>query len=357
MAADDLDEPDRFPDTPHPRERTDFFGHGDAERTFLEAFRSGQLHHAWLLGGREGIGKATFAYRAARFLLAHPDPRAPAVARADDLAVAAEHPAARKVAALSHPDFAVVRRGLRKDNKGYSAEISVDVVRRALELFHATAGGGGYRVCVVDAADELNDSSANALLKMLEEPPRRSIFFIVAHRPALLLPTIRSRCRFLSFRPLEASAVERVVRSLGEPWSDSDAASIARAAALSGGSVHRALLFLDDDTVELAERVNRLLERLPQLDIAAVVALAESVGARGREGDLDVAIGLVFDWVAARIKAEAQQGAGRLASLVEVWEKCAQAARDAEAYNLDRRPLVISMFGELADAMRRARAA
>jgi DNA polymerase-3 subunit delta' len=357
VAVDDIDEPDRFPGTPHPRERTELFGHQHAERIFLEAFRSGQLHHAWLIGGPEGIGKATFAYRAARFLLANPDPRLPAVERTDNLAVSAEHPVARKLAALSHPDFAAVRRALRKDGKGYSAEISIDVVRRALGLFHATAGDGGYRVCIVDAGDELNESSANALLKMLEEPPRRSVFFIVAHRPALLLPTIRSRCRFLPFRPLEAGDVERVVRSLGEPWMDTDPASLARAAAMSRGSIHRALLFLDDDTLALVERVNRLLERLPVLDVPALVALAESVAGRGREADLDVAMGLVFDWVAARVEGEAGQGAHRLASLVEVWEKCARAAREAEDYNLDRRPLVISMFGELADAMRRARAA
>ena len=117
------------------------------------------------------------------------------------------------------------------------------------------------------------------------------------------------------------------------------------------------ILFLDDDKLALVERVNRLLERLPVLDVPALVALAEGVGGRGREADLDVAMGLVFDWVAARVEAEAGQGAHRLASLVEVWEKCARAAREAEDYNLDRRPLVISMFGELADAMRRARAA
>jgi DNA polymerase III subunit delta' len=357
VAADDIDEPDCFPGTPHPRERMEFFGHRDAERVFLEAYKSGQLHHAWLIGGPEGVGKATFAYRAARFLLANPDPGLSAAGRADSLAVPAAHPAARKLAALSHPDFAVVRRALRKDGKGYSAEISVDVVRRALELFHTTAGDGGYRVCIVDAGDELNESSANALLKMLEEPPRRSVFFVVAHRPALLLPTIRSRCRFLPFRPLDAHDVEKVVHSLGEPWSDTDSASLARATALSRGSIHRALLLLDEDTLALVERVNQMLERLPALDVPALVALAESVAGRGREADLDVAMGVVFDWVATRVEAEAGQGAGRLASLVEVWEKCARAAREAEDYNLDRRPLVISMFGELADAMRRARAA
>src|SRR5262249_19292103 len=146
---------------------------------------------------------------------------------------------ARKISALSHPDFSVVRRGLRRDGKGWSAEISVDAARRALDLFHATASGGGWRVAIGDSADELNQSSANPLPKILEEPPPRSVFLIVAHRPARLLPTIRSRCRMLPLRPLAATDVARVVRSLGEPWVEADAATLARAAALGGGSVRR----------------------------------------------------------------------------------------------------------------------
>lgn len=350
-------EPDRFEGAPHPREQRQLFGHEEAERAFLQAYRAGQLHHAWLIGGPQGIGKATFAYRAACFLLAHPDPAAAAVRDATTLAVASDHPVARKLAAQSHPDVAVVRRGLRRDGKGHSSEIGVGEVRRTLDLFGATAGAGGYRIALVDCAEDLNPSSANALLKIVEEPPRRSIFFILAHQPAGTLATIRSRCRMLRLHPLPTTDVERALRSLGQPWSDADPGTLARAADLSHGSVRRALTLLDEDTIALIERVRATLDRLPALEPQALYALAETLGGRSAVEAFETALNVTADWLAEAISMRAGEGARRLAPLVEVWEKSARAAREAEVFNLDRRPLVISIFGDLADAVRRSRAA
>lgn len=351
------DEPDRHPGTPHPREQTALFGHAAAERAFLDAYRAGQLHHSWLIGGAQGIGKATFAYRAARFLVAHPEPRLPAVRDARSLVVEPGHPAHRALAARSHPDVAVLRRGLRKDGKGYMGEIAVDEVRRVLDLFGSTAGAGGYRLCIVDCADDLNVSSGNALLKLIEEPPARSLFLIVAHRPARVLATIRSRCRSLALRPLAAADVERAVAGLGPPWSAMDAGEIGRAAQLSQGSVGKALALLDADRLGLLGQVRAVLERLPQVEPAALYALAEALAGRQAEADFDLAFAAFTDWIADTVRARAGEGAACLAPLVEVWEKSARAARDARDFNLDRRPLVISMFGDLADAVRRSRAA
>src|SRR5919202_4392436 len=174
--SDDLVEPDRFDAAPHPRERFALFGHEEAEAAFLHAIRGGRLHHAWLIGGPEGIGKATLAYRVARFLLATgPGSRDPG----PSLAVDPKAVAARQVAALSHPNLAVLRRSPGTDKKAPAATIAVDSVRRALDLFGSTAADGGYRVCIVDSAEDLTTQSANALLKVLEEPPARSIFLIV----------------------------------------------------------------------------------------------------------------------------------------------------------------------------------
>src|SRR3712207_5616415 len=222
--GDGLPEPDHLPGTPHPRERSVFIGHADAEAAFLAGVRSQRLHHAWLIGGPFGIGKATLAYRVARFLLAHGG----TAAHATSLDLPAGHPVARQVAAQSHPGLAVIRRGLRKDGKGYSAEIAVEHVRRALDMFSSTAGQGGYRVCIVDAADDLNASSANALLKVIEEPPPRSVFLVVSHAPQRLLPTIRSRCRKLQLRPLSEPDLGSVIRSLGPPFADTEEAELAR---------------------------------------------------------------------------------------------------------------------------------
>src|SRR5918997_805051 len=157
---DDLVEPDRLPGLPHPREHGVLFGHERAESAFLDALRTGRLHHAWLIGGPQGIGKATLAYRVARAVLA-------------------------------------------VDGKAASTTIPVDAVRRATALFGSTAANGGYRICIVDSAEDLTPASANAILKMIEEPPPRSLILVVAHQPQRVLPTVRSRCRRLALAPLE----------------------------------------------------------------------------------------------------------------------------------------------------------
>ncbi len=348
MAADAA-EPDQLAGAPHPREQTAFFGHPEAERAFLDALAAGRLHHAWLIGGPEGIGKATLAYRVARFLFAHVG--APNGART--LHVEPGHPAARKVAALSHPDLAVVRRGLRTDGKGYSAEIRVQDVRRALDLFGSPAGEGGYRVCIVDAGDDLNASSANALLKVIEEPPPRSIFLIVSHAPQRLLPTVRSRCRRLALRPLADADLRSVIGSLGPPFADTEEAALDAAIGLAEGSVRRAIEMLDADLLGIVTNTRSLLENLPRLDLKRVLALAETIARRGSEDSFRLTLDTAFAWVSADIEARAGAGPARLAPLVEVCENAARAAREAETFNLDKRPLVLSLFGDLAEAVRR----
>jgi DNA polymerase-3 subunit delta' len=343
-------EPDRLPGVPHPRERQVLFGHEQAERTFVESWTAGRLHHAWLIGGPEGIGKATLAYRVARFLLAG---GGGPPGQSQGLAVPPDHPAARQVAAQSHPDFAVVRRGLRKDGKGYSAEISVADVRRGLGVFGSAAGAGGYRVCIVDSADDLNTNSANALLKLVEEPPARSIFLIVTHAPQRVLPTIRSRCRRLELRPLDEGSLRSVIRSLGPPWSDTDDDRLNRAIALGEGSVRRAIQMLDEDATALVGEVSALLEALPRMDVKRVLALAESLSRRGAEDAFGLTLDTILRWASGHLQTQAGAGAARLAPLVEVCEKIARAATEVDIYNLDRRPLVLSMFGDLAEAVRR----
>jgi DNA polymerase-3 subunit delta' len=266
--------------------------------------------------------------------------------------VEASHPAARQVAARSHPDLAVVRRGLRKDGKGYSTEIAVEHVRRALDLFGSTAGRGGYRICIVDAADDLNPSSGNALLKVIEEPPPRSLFLIVSHNPQRLLPTIRSRCRKLLLRPLAEPDLRGAIRSLGAPW-DGLEETLAPALGLAEGSVRRALEMLDEDKSGIVAGTNALLGELPRLDVKRVLALADKVAQRGADESLDLALDTALAWVSKRLEARAGEGPARLAPLVEVCEKVTRGARDAEEFNLDKRPVVISLFGDLAEAVRR----
>jgi DNA polymerase-3 subunit delta' len=347
-------EPDQLPGVPHPREQMALFGHEDAERAFLDSWAAGRLHHAWLIGGPQGIGKATLAYRMARFLLASGDRK---IAESGTLAVPAAHPTSRQVAAQSHPDLAVVRRGLRKDGKGYSAEISVGDVRRGLGVFGSAAGAGGYRVCIVDSADDLNPSSGNALLKLVEEPPARSIFLIVSHAPQRVLATIRSRCRRLQLRPLGEGSLRAAIRSLGPPWLQTDDRRLDRAIALAEGSVRRAIEMLDEDAGALVAEVSAMLEALPQVDVKRVMALAESLSRRDAEDAYALTLDTASRWVSKELAARAAAGPARLAPLVEVCEKVARAATEVDTYNLDRRPLVLSMFEDLAEAVRRTREA
>lgn len=354
MSQPDGIEADRFLDFPHPRERTDLVGHAAAETAFLDAFRAGRLHHAWLIGGPQGIGKATFAYRAARFLLANPDPAAPAVQRAADLGVDPADPSARKVVALSHPDLVILRRTPGTDKKGPSASIPIDTVRRALSVFATTAGAGGYRVAIVDSVEDLNTASANALLKVVEEPPPRSLFLIVAHAPGRTMATLRSRCRKLTLRPLPADAVATVLAELD---ATADPAAVRQAAALSDGSVRAALRLVDPDVIALVERIRRMLARLPDEDVPELYSLAELLAGRAEEERFATFLTTVGDWIGERVRADAADGASRLAPLVEVWDKGLRAARDVQVLNLDRRPFVFSLIGDLAEAVRRSRAA
>jgi DNA polymerase-3 subunit delta' len=324
-------------------------GHQVAEATLLDAYRSGRMHHAWMLTGPAGIGRATLAYRLARFVLANPDPAAPAVQAARSLAVDPDDPAARRVARLSHPDLMVLRRAWNPDRKGPAAEIRVDDVRRAAGFFGATAGAGGWRIALVDTADDLNTAAANALLKVLEEPPPRALFLLVSEVPRRLLPTIRSRCRLLPLSPLAPMEIEAVLRNSGIAEGKDDE-EVARLAAAADGSVHRAVALMESNAMALRAAVTELLEALPAVDHAAAFALAEQVAGQAAAPRFALMIELVLDWLHARARAGAAAGEGRLARWAELWDKTARTAREAEIYNLDRRPLVLTMVADLAAA-------
>jgi DNA polymerase-3 subunit delta' len=298
-----------------------------------------------------GIGKATLAYRVARTVL---DPRRSRDPAISDLNVSPNDPAARQVAALSHPNFAVLRRAPATDKKAASATIPVEAVRRALTMFGSTAADGGYRVCIVDSAEDLTTASANALLKMIEEPPPRSLFLIVSHAPQRVLPTIRSRCRRLLLRPLGDSDVRSAIASLGPGWAEAPEDVFGQALRYGEGSVRRTLELLDADKVAFIEQITRLLQGLPQVDTRQVHALAEALAKRDAEDSYELTLETVQRWVSERLRDHAGHGASRLAPLVEVCDKIAHTAREIAVFNLDRRPFILTLFDDLADAVRRA---
>ena len=332
----------------HPRETSELFGHREAETALLAAYRSGKIPHAWLIGGAQGIGKATLAYRMARFVLTHRHAQLPAVQRAQTLAVDPNDHVARQVAAGAHGGLLVLERGLN-DRGVLRTVITVDETRETISFFGSTAAVEGWRVCIVDTVDELNPNAANALLKILEEPPQQSLFLLVSHAPARVLPTILSRCRKLPLRPLATDDVIRAAAiATGRPADDP---ALIEAAEASEGSVSQALTLLGGDALKLQQRTAALLARLPQVDPRELHALGESLPLSDR-----VALAAFTDsverWVSERLRTDSNANANlpRLARLAEVWEKIARAARDTADYNLERKPFVFSVFSQLAEA-------
>nr|WP_255609569.1 DNA polymerase III subunit delta' [Methylosinus sp. Sm6] len=352
-----MPESDRFADAPHPREANDFFGHAEAERELLDAFRRGRLAQAVLIGGPEGIGKATLAWRFARFLIAHPDPSAAAAQAAVSLQVPPDSPVSRRIRALALPDVSLLRRTWNEKSKKHYTEIRIEDVRRLIHLFQQSSGAGGWRVAIVDSVDDLNRSSANALLKLIEEPPERSLFLLIAHRPGRVLPTIRSRCRKLALAPLAESEIVDAVRALGSPWSARPQAELAAAAARAEGSVRETLRLLDGDGVAFDSALRAMFARLPQVDWLAVHALADRLTGRDNEDAYETFMSAVFRFLDRAVRARAEQGAGAatLVPYARAFERIDEAARDTEIYNFDKRGLILAVFADLEEAARGGR--
>ena len=330
-----------------PRETAVLFGHAEAERALLEAYRSGRIPHAWLVGGEPGIGKATLAYRLARFVLAHPDPRLPAVQNAASLAVDPEHPVARRIAVQAEPGLRTLERVVNPETNKLFTVIRVNELREVLEYFGMTGEPGTWRIAIVDTVDDLNASSANALLKVLEEPPERALLLLISNAPGRELPTIRSRCRRLLLRPLEQVNVIRAVAAATGRAADEQ--EVTEAAGAAEGSVARAISLLDGTALALRQRVLDLFAQLPEPDPRALHALGDALGGTDPQ-TLAAFMDMVNGWLSMRVGRGAP--AQTLARTAEAWEKVNRSARDVETYNLERKPLVFAVFGLLADVAR-----
>ncbi len=350
-----LPESDALFEEAHPRHRYELFGHHKVEQDLLEAYRHNRLPQAIILGGPEGIGKATLAWRFARFVLANPLAASASVQQAQDLSVSADHPVSKRLEAMGHGDLLVLRREWNDKTKKHYTEIRIDDVRQAMNLYHHASSEGGWRICIVDSADDLNISSANALLKIIEEPPPLSLFLFISHRPGRMLPTIRSRSRLIHMEPLDTQDVVAAIKSLGEDWAHHE--GLEDAAERSGGSVRQALRLLSREGLELTGEIEELLNRLPDVDWSGLHQLADRVSASDAQDDFAATIEAIQDWLDHQVRSEAAAGAGpaSLAPYAQVWEKVADSVREAEAINLDKRPLILSIFADLAAAVSAAR--
>ncbi len=374
ILADDSDFEDGAPE---PRQNPDLLGQNGAEQVLAEDFASGRLAHAWMLTGPKGIGKATLAYRFARHVLANGSaeetgpslfdddlPSEPAGVGTNALYLAPRNPVFQRVAAGGHADLITVKRGLNSAGKPRS-EIVVGDVREVGRFMALTAGEGGWRVVVVDSADEMNVNAANALLKVLEEPPPNALLLLVCHNSGRLLPTIRSRCRKLRLDSLEEATIATL---LTRYMPELDAETNRELAALSDGSIGRALDLAETDGAELQIRITSLLSQMPspdfgQLqDFGAQLAKADAVIHFETVADLlrrllsrlirhasGSDIGLKPDEAELFSRLTASAGLDRW---LQVWEKTDDLLSRTNRINLDRKHVILNVFLNISEAAR-----
>ncbi len=332
----------------HPRFGAALFGHHAAVETFLRAFRSGALHHAWLLTGEEGVGKATFAYLAARLLLSNGHDKA--IEGGAGLATGAGHPIGRQIAAGAHPSLFVL-----DGSAGGAASIGVEAVRK-LRAFLSLTSPGGWRAMIVDPANDLTASSANALLKAIEEPPPQTVFFLVSQGAAAVMPTIRSRCVKLAFRPLHLADFQRAVSAacisgdLAQPSEE----ELSKLHAASSGSPGRALDLLAGGLLPLSDKLDRIFDSLPRIDYALAHSLIQSAsGARNAE-----TFARLCDLVEARVEATARCSASDSVAGAQAWADLWRTLRERrlemEALNLDKGAFLLTAFSDMEHAARKS---
>ncbi len=348
-------EVDRLEGFPHPRETQIVFGHAAAERALVDAFAAGRMHHAWLMSGRMGIGKATLAYRLARFLLADPGDRMQPEASLD---VRPNSTAARQVLALSHPGLLVLRRAWNPTTKRFGTSIPIDEVRRLRGFLGHTAAQDTWRVVIVDTADDLNPNAANALLKSLEEPPKRTVFILLVSEPGRLLPTIRSRCRLLPLAPLGPEDLRRAALAAAG-GRDDELVLPESMEALADGSVRRLLELSDGTGAKLYERILAVLTALPNVDWGAAHTLADDLGSPSADQRFEMFFTILLGVMAKAIRgAAAGEGSawsiqpGRVPRWAEMWEDIVRDKDEVLELNLDRRALILSTLSRLAATAR-----
>ena len=290
MSDDELPEADRAESAPHPRHTPHVFGQDAAAAAFLGAVTTGRSHHAWLLTGPRGGGKATFAWRMARYLRTAADDGPGRLGYAPDpatLDVSPDHPVARQMAALADPGTLLIRRAWDHDRKRLKAQITVDEVRKLNSFFGLSAPAGGSRVVIVASAAEMNPSAANALLKVLEEPPAKAVLLLISHQPARLLPTIRSRCRTLRLAPLAPDALSQALTQ-----AEIEVPDAAALTELAGGSAGDALRLITGDGTGIYGEIITLLAQAPQMDRQAARRFADAAAARGADARMELSLRL-----------------------------------------------------------------
>ncbi|MAU41982.1 MAG: DNA polymerase III subunit delta' [Kordiimonas sp.] len=365
---------------PHPRETTILRGHEAAQKDFLDAYNSERLHHGWLICGPKGTGKSTLAYHIARFLLKNPPEQnedsglfgeALAKTPVESLHVDLDDPVCQRILSGGHGDLITVERS-EGDNGKLRNDIVIGDVRRVAKFFANTSAEGGWRVAIIDSADEMNRNAANALLKILEEPPQNTILLLLAHAPARLLPTIVSRCRRINLKPLSTSDVVNILSELHPDLDDNQKYGYA---VLCEGSPGQAITLSFHQGLELFQQILTLLSKLPDLDTVTCHRFAEELASRQQSARYELFCDLLGRFLNRMIRhasfiqqgqvspvATIMDGEGELMlqlatampldRWVQVWEKVNQLFAQTDGLHLDRKQIILNVFDLLARSVR-----
>jgi DNA polymerase-3 subunit delta' len=328
-----------------PFENTKLFGHDEPQAFLANAFKSNRIHHAILLEGEEGIGKATLAFRFANHILNHPEGEtAPEVISDPDI----ESPVYRQIMGGASHNLMHIKCQIDAKTGKQKSAITVDDIRKTGKFFAQTSGSNNWRIAIIDVADDLNRSAANAILKILEEPPKRALFLVLSHSPGRLLPTIRSRCLSLRLRPLSDDDLKAALSNL-DALDGLDDSNIAKLLHLSEGSVSRALTVLNYGGAELITLFNDIIDPNTVSERKTVHKLAESMAGK----DQDVSYHFLIEHMIHHIMQTAKQAAyngqlGHSAQLAELSEKLAHHKREADIYNLDKKQTLLTLFSMIS---------
>jgi len=353
---------------PAPRANPELIGHESAERELRRLVEAGRLPHAILLSGPRGIGKATLAFRFARFLLANRDDSTATAAAESGLAIDPESSLFHRVAAGGHADLLTVERAYDPRRRRLRGEIVVEDAREITNFFRLTAAEEGWRIVIVDGAEEMNRSAANALLKILEEPPRQALLLLVSHSPGRLLPTIRSRCRRFPLVPLPRALLTQLLRRHRPELTQAEVEPLA---ALSDGSIGRALELAEAGGLALYRSVLELLSQIPQLDVIRLHAFADQIARADAEDAYRVSGELLLRLLARITAASARRQFGgeefvggdndamwRIAALVaparwaRLREEIERGFASTDQLNLDRKETMLGVFFAIEELAR-----
>ncbi|MCB1518780.1 MAG: AAA family ATPase [Hyphomicrobiaceae bacterium] len=325
-------EADQLDGVPPPEASEHLIGHDDVVLRLRKQIEGGRLASGILLHGPRGIGKATLAFETIVELIA----------------ATGDEPAERvraQVAAGSHPNVFVLR--IPREDGRFKTEIRIGDVRHLIERLHQTRGRAGHRAVVIDAAEDCNKSAANALLKILEEPPAECHFFLISHQPGRLLPTIRSRCQSYAMRPLSETQLAEFAGSAGD--------ATPTELGLASGNPRRLCELKALGDTGLIERVRQWLEN--PLDASDTLTLSISRDLADRQAVASEAFvrRLLLDWIADEARAAATSETGetkRLASASALWEKANRSFTETDIFNLDLSATYLTLFDAISAHMR-----